>query len=183
MNNTALIIIDIQNDYFSGGVLELDEAELAAKNASELLNIFRSKGLPIVHIQHENLKPEMGFMLPGTWGQEINDYVQIKNNETCFTKHYPNSFWQTDLEKHLKALEVEHVVIVGMMTHMCVSSTARAAMERGFSSTVIQDACATKSIDFNGELLPAEIVHKTALAELTLISKVTSLYNFKQELF
>ncbi len=182
MNNTALIIIDIQNDYFSGGALKLDGVDLAAKNASELLNVFRNKNLPIVHIQHENLKPEMGFMLPGTFGQEINDNVQIKNNETCFTKHYPNAFWQTDLENHLKSLNVEHVVIVGMMTHMCVSSTTRAAIERSFSSTVIQDACATKSIEFNGEVLPAEIVHKTALAELTLISKVTSLHNFKQEM-
>jgi len=183
MKNTALIIIDIQNDYFPEGVLTLDGVEIAAQKASELLKIFREQKLPIVHIQHENTMPEMGFMLPGSFGQKINDSVKPKKLEACFTKHYPNAFWQTELEVYLNKLNIQHLVIVGMMTHMCVSSTARAAMERGFLTTVIQDACATRSIEFDGSVISGKTVHKTALAELTLISKISSLKIFENENF
>lgn len=183
MKNTALIIIDIQNDYFPEGALTLDGADAAAEKARKLLNMFREQKLPVVHIQHENTKPEMGFMLPGSFGQKIKDRLEPSKSETCFTKHYPNAFWQTELETYLKGLNIQHLVIVGMMTHMCVSSTARAAMERGFLTTLIQDACATRAIEFDGAVISGETVHKTALAELTLISKITSLNNFYKENF
>lgn len=183
MKNTALIIIDIQNDYFPGGALTLDGADVAAEKAKQLLNVFREQKLPIVHIQHENIKPEMGLMLPGSLGQKINDSVEPEKSETCFTKHYPSAFWQTGLETYLKELNIQHLVIAGMMTHMCVSSTARAAMERGFLTTLIQDACATRAIEFDGALISAETVHKTAFAELTLISIITSLNDFLNENF
>jgi len=183
MKNTALILIDIQNDYFASGQLALDGANEASEKAGKLLNIFREQGLSIVHIQHENTKPEMGFLLPGSHGQKIHASVNPKNSETCFTKHHPNAFWQTELEDYLKEKNIEHVVIVGMMTHMCVSSTTRAAMERGFLTTLIQDACATREIEFDGVVIPAETVHQTALAELTLLSKITSLNNFISDRF
>ncbi len=178
MENTALILIDIQNDYFSNGALALKGANDAATNANRLLNIFREKQLPIAHIKHETTKPEMRFMLPGTFGQNIHDSVKPLKNETCFTKHYPNSFWQTGIEKHLKDNNIEHLVIVGMMTHMSISTTVRAAMERGFKTTIIRDACATRSLEFNGEVIPEETVQKIALAELTIISQLTSLNSF-----
>ena len=179
MENTALIIIDIQNDYFSGGKLELDGAHIAAQQARVVLDIFRKKNLPVIHIQHENTKPEMGFMLTDSYGQKINDSVKPEKSESCITKHYPNAFWQTELEHHLHDLDIHKLVIVGMMTHMCVSSTVRAAMERGFLTTVIQDACTTRSIEFDGEVIAGETVHKTALAELTLISQIISLKEFE----
>jgi len=179
----ALIIIDIQNDYFPGGALTLDGVALASKKASKLLNLFREKQLPIVHIQHENTQPEMGFMLPGSVGQKIHDITKPEKSEKCFTKHFPNAFWQTELETYLKMLNIEHLVIVGMMTHMCVSTTARAAMERGFLTTVIQDACATRATEFDGNVISGETVHQTALAELILISKITSLNDFVNENF
>ncbi|VAW74796.1 Isochorismatase [hydrothermal vent metagenome] len=183
MKNTALIIIDIQNDYFPGGALTLDRADAAADKASKLLNMFREQKLPIVHIQHENTKLEMGFMLPGTFGQKIKEGLEPNNLETCFTKYYPSAFWQTELETHLKGLNIQHLVIAGMMTHMCVSSTTRAAMERGFLTTIIQDSCATRALEFDGDVISGETVHKTALAELTLISKITSLNDFSKENF
>ncbi len=183
MKKTALILIDIQNDYFSGGVLTLDGVDLAAEKASKLLNLFREKQLPIVHIQHENSKPEMGFMLSDSVGQKIHDIVKPNKSEKCFTKYFPNAFWQTELESYLKALNIEHLVIVGMMTHMCVSTTARAAMERGFLTTLIQDACATRAIELDGAVISGETVQQTALAELTLISKITSLNDFENENF
>jgi len=183
MKKTALVIIDIQNDYFPGGALTLDGVDLATEKVRKLLNLFREKQLPIVHIQHENTKPEMGFMLPGSLGQKIHDTVKPEKSEKYFTKYFPNAFWQTELEAYLKMLGIEHLVIIGMMTHMCVSTTARAAMERGFLTTLIQDACATRAIEFDGAVISGETVHQTALAELTLIAKITSFDDFKNENF
>ncbi|MDQ6984228.1 MAG: cysteine hydrolase family protein, partial [Ghiorsea sp.] len=160
---------------------ELPESSAAAKNAASLLNLFREKGLPIVHIQHETTKTEMGFMLPGSFGQEIHPSVEPQQSEFCLTKHFPNAFWKTELEKHLNELGITQLIIAGMMTHLCVSTTVRAAMERGFQTTVIQDACATRSLAFNGTEIPAKTVHNTALAELTLIAQIIPLQEFLAE--
>ncbi|NOZ53770.1 MAG: cysteine hydrolase [Gammaproteobacteria bacterium] len=181
MENTALILIDIQNDYFPGGAHTLDRPEQAAQNAAKLLNTYREQQRPIIHIQHETTMPDMGFMLPGSFGQEINSSVKPLDNETVFIKHYPSAFWKTNLEIHLTQRNIEHLIIVGMMTHMCVSTTARAAMERGFGTIIIKDACATSSLEFDGTDIPAETVHRTALAELGLISTINSTKYFLSE--
>lgn len=183
MKNTALVLIDIQNDYFPNGALTLDSAIDAAAKSRRLLDIFRSEQLPIVHIQHETTNQQMGFMLPGSYGQKIHDSVEPSGEEACFTKYYPNAFWQTKLEEYLNKKDIDHLVLVGMMTHMCVSTTARAAMERSFRTTIIQDACATRALELNGTVIPGETVHKTALAELTLISKITPLNSFLTDEF
>ena len=182
MDNTALILIDIQNDYFPGGALALEQPELAAEKAVQLLGMFREQQLPIVHIQHENLKPELPFMRPGSKGQSIHSNVQPMANEQCFIKHYPNAFWNTGLEQYLKDHGITRLVIAGMMTHMCVSSTTRAAMERGFEVTVIQDACATRALELNGIEISSETVHRTSLAELTLIAQVKPIKTFLSEI-
>ncbi|WP_104401640.1 cysteine hydrolase family protein [Vibrio penaeicida] len=178
MENTALVLIDIQNDYFEGGALPLENPIEAATKAQQLLNEFRNADRPIIHIQHLAANSELGFMLPDTKGQEIHSTVIPKSQETVLTKHYPNSFWETDLESTLRQFGVEHVVIAGMMTHMCVSTTTRAAMERGFQTTVIQDACATRALELGDKTIPAYIVHETALAELTLLANIKPLAAF-----
>jgi len=181
MENTALVLIDIQNDYFPGGALVLEQPELAAEKAAQLLGLFREQQLPIVHIQHENLNPEPPFMLPDSEGQKIHPSVQPLANERCIGKHYPNAFWQTELETYLKEQGIKRLVVVGMMTHMCVSTTTRGAMERGFEVTIIQDACSTRSLELGGIEIPAETVHRTSLAELTLIAQVQPLKQFLSE--
>ena len=160
----------------------LDGPELATEKAMQLLSSFRDQQLPIVHIQHENLKPELPFMRPGSKGQWIHQNVQPMADEQCFIKHYPNSFWNTDLEQYLKNHGITRLVIAGMMTHMCVSSTTRAAMERGFEVTVIQDACATCALALDGVEISAETVHRTALAELSLIAQVKMTKAFLSEI-
>lgn len=172
MKQSALILIDIQNDYFPGGAMPLHQPELAAANARAALDYFRAHSLSVFHIQHINLRPDGGFMLPDTTGVEIHESVQPAPGEPVIIKHYPNSFWQTDLEAQLAALEIDEVVIVGMMSQMCVSATSRAAMERGFGVKVIADACAAPGLKFFDETIDAETVHKTALAELTLFAEL-----------
>ncbi len=178
MKNTALILIDIQNDYFPGGALVLDGAPQAAKKAAELLSQCRQMQQLIVHIQHETLDENIPLMQPNTVGQEIHNSVTPLKTEYSLTKHYPNAFWKTELESILRQHDIQKVLIAGMMTHMCVSSTTRAAMERGFDITVINDACATCSLQLDAIDIPAHTVHRTALAELTLLAKIETLESF-----
>jgi nicotinamidase-related amidase len=172
MSDTALLIIDVQNDYFPGGAMELSNPAGAAANIRILLDTFRASGQPVVHIQHENLMPDLPFMLPGTEGQKIHAKVLPAEGEMHIVKHFPNSFRQTGLEEILREKGIQKLLITGMMTHMCVSATTRAAMELGFLPTIVQDACATTALEFRGETIPAETVHRTALAEVGLFTDI-----------
>lgn len=164
---TALLIIDIQNDYFEGGKMTLVGAEKAAENANLILSSFRSKGLPVVHIQHVAMSPTATFFLPNTAGAEIHKSVTPLVSEKVVVKHFPNSFRENDLLEYLKEQGVTDVVICGMMTHMCVDATTRAAKDFGFTCTVIGDACATRNLEVNGQSVEAGEVQKSFLAALS----------------
>jgi nicotinamidase-related amidase len=164
--NTALLLIDLQNDYFPGGRNPLEGSPEAVRQARLLLEHFRSHGLPLVHIQHVSLSPEASFFLPGTPGVQIHPDVQPLPGETVFQKHHPNSFRDTPLLEHLRQQSIERLVICGMMTHMCVDATTRAACDFGFECQVAQDACATKTLNFAGQTVPAGQVHYAFLAAL-----------------
>lgn len=162
----ALLIIDIQNDYFPGGRNPLEGPEGAAANARELLEAFRASGEPLVHVQHVWDAPDAAFMQPGTPGVEINDAVRPAEGETVIQKANPNSFLDTPLEKHLRDQGVDSVVVCGMMTSMCVDATVRAAADLGFAATVVHDACATMPLEFGGRRVPAGDVHTAFIAAL-----------------
>lgn len=164
---SALMIIDIQNDYFDGGSNTLSESNKTAKNARLILDDFRSKGLPIVHIQHVATRPTATFFLPGTVGVDIFVDVSPFDNEKLIVKHYPNSFRDTDLFEYLQLMDVNQLVICGMMTHMCVDATTRAAKDLGFECTVIGDACATKDLEIDGRQVMAADVQASFLAALS----------------
>jgi nicotinamidase-related amidase len=100
--NACLILVDLQNDYFIGGNMELINIGQAAENAQRLLEKFRGKNLPVVHIQQISARPGATFFLPNTKGVEINDMVSPVGNERIVKKNYPNSFRETDLFKILK---------------------------------------------------------------------------------
>lgn len=162
----ALLIIDIQNDYFPGGRMELAGAEQAAQNARKLLEYFRANKLPVIHIQHIALQPTATFFLPGTPGAEIHASVAPLSGETVFQKHYPSAFRETGLLEHLKANGITELVVVGMMTHMCVDTTVRAAFDLGFKCAVIHDACATRTLSFADVTVPPQQVHASYIAAL-----------------
>jgi nicotinamidase-related amidase len=162
----ALIIVDIQNDYFPGGRHPLIGPEAAAANAQRLLEAFRLSGEPVVHIKHVWDADDAEFMRPGTPGVEIHESVTPAAGEQVIQKAHPNSFLDTPLEAALRAGGVEHVVVCGMMTSMCVDATVRAAVDLGFEATVAHDACATSDLAFAGEQIPAKQVHGAFLAAL-----------------
>src|SRR5437899_4286087 len=146
----ALVIVDIQNDYFPGGRCELVEPEAAAANAGRLLEAQRAAGLPVFHVQHVWDADDAEFFAPGTPGVEIHDSVRPQPGEPVVQKAYPNSFRDTDLEQRLREAGAEQLLIVGMMTSMCVDATVRAAVDLGFECTVAHDACATLDLEFAG---------------------------------
>jgi nicotinamidase-related amidase len=163
---TALILVDIQNDYFPGGAGELVGPIEASLRARQLLDHFRQAHWPLVHIQHVAIRPGAKTFLPGTAGVEIHENVRPIEGEVVFQKHYPNSFRDTPLLDHLKHEGVTRVVICGMMIHMCVDATTRAAFDFGFECLIAHDACATKALTFQGQAIPAAQVHGAFLAAL-----------------
>lgn len=163
----GLILIDIQNDYFTGGNLELVDMERAANNAKKLLASFRNAKLPLFHIQHISTQPTAIFFQPDTVGVEINERVLPQSDEIVIKKHFPNSFRETDLFKNLKNSVVEDVVICGAMSHMCIDATTRAAFDFGFNCIVIEDACTTRDLLYKGERIEASKVHGAFMAALS----------------
>jgi len=162
----ALVVVDIQNDYFPGGAHPLVGPEAAAANARRLVDAFRAAGEPLVHVQHVWDAPDAPFMRPGTAGIEIHESVAPLPAERVVRKAHPNGFLETPLEEILRAEGVDEVVVCGMMTSMCVDATARAAADLGFAVTVAHDACATCDLEFGGETIPARQVHAAFLAAL-----------------
>ncbi|WP_153392025.1 cysteine hydrolase family protein [Chryseobacterium vaccae] len=169
MENTALLIIDVQNDYFPGGKMTLEGAERAGRKAQEILRFFRKNHLQVVHIRHIDESKEATFFLPNTAGSEINTLVAPEANEKVIIKHFPNSFRETGLLEHLQKSGIKNLVITGMMTDVCVESTTRAAFDLGFNNTIIGDAIATRDRELNGKIVKAEEIQRSFLAGISAL--------------
>ena len=153
--NTALLVIDIQNDYFPGGKFELEGPLEAAKQARKVIDAFRSGGRPVIHFRHESVRPGADFLLADTHGNQIHELVRPEAGEIVYPKHFPNALKETPLLSYLQQMGIESLVLVGMMTFMCVHGTARAASDLGFQCTVLHDATAARAISFDGLEIPA----------------------------
>ena len=179
---TALLLVDIQNDYFPGGLMELSGMAEAASRAGELLAGCRRQGFPIFHVQHLALRPGATFFLPGTPGAEIHRSVQPLPGERVIEKHFPNSFRDTGLTDLLHGARIEELVIAGAMSHMCIDATTRAAADLGFRCTVVHDACAARDLTFGETVIPAAQVHGAFMAALSpLYARVLSLEEFRHD--
>src|SRR5579862_9465002 len=162
----ALLIVDIQNDYFPGGAHPLHEPEAAAAAARAALDRFRTAGEHVVHVQHVWEGPDATFMRPGTPGVEINAAVAPRAGEPVIRKEAPNAFLGTEVERELRERGVDELVVCGMMTSMCVDATVRAASDLGFRVTVVHDACAAPALRFGEQQVPAPAVHAAFVAAL-----------------
>ncbi len=159
-------MIDIQRDYFPGGAYPLVEPEAAAKQARRVLDSFREDGAPVIHMKHVWDAPDATFMRPGTDGIEIHPAVAPADGELVLEKTSPNAFVETPLEEELRRRDPDELVVAGMMSSMCVDATVRAAVDLGFSPTVIHDACAAPDLEFNGVEVPGAAVHAAFMAAL-----------------
>ena len=160
--NTALLIIDVQNFYFDQGPSRLVDPEKASENTRLILDQFRANGMPIIHVQHLPANTNVS----NAHSSEIYKTVTPLANEKVVVKHFPNSFKETELLDYLKSLNIKNLVICGMMTHMCIDASVRAAKDFGFNCVVIGDACTTRDLVLNGQTVNAVDIHNSFLAAL-----------------
>lgn len=174
----ALIIIDVQNDYFKNGKMELDHPEKALENINRLENKFIELNLPIIYIQHINYRKNATFFSHNTPGVKLHDRLKSKENSIIIEKHFPNSFKGTSLLETLQSLNVEQVVITGMMTHMCVDSTTRAASELNYNPILIPDATSTRNLHLFDKEVSAKNVQLSFLSALQNFAQVETVKEF-----
>jgi nicotinamidase-related amidase len=163
---TVLLVIDIQNFYFEGGRLALAGPVEASRNARALLDRFRARGWPVIHVQHLPEGVDAPRVDSGADATAIHQDVLPLPTEPVVVKHHANAFRGTVLLDALRRQATNRLVICGMQTHMCVEAAARAGADLGFAVTVVHDACATRALAFGGVEVPAPHVHAAALAAL-----------------
>ncbi|VXC74697.1 Uncharacterized isochorismatase family protein YddQ [Pseudomonas sp. 8Z] len=166
MSKRALILIDIQNDYFDGGKWPLTGMSAAASNASRMLAAARAAGDTVIHVRHEFESNDAPFFAPGSPGAQLHTSVQPQTDEAVLLKHKVNAFLGTDLKARLDANGIEQVILVGAMSHMCIAAAARASADLGYATTVIHDACATHDQSFEDVKIAAAQVHAANMAAL-----------------
>jgi len=165
LSEASLVLIDLQNEYLSGPIA-LPDAAHAVGNAARLLAAARAAGAPVFHIAHKGKAGSL-FDREAPRGQIVSALTP-QPGEAVIEKALPNSFAGTDLQARLVATGRKNIIIAGLMTHMCVSSTARAALDLGFRITIDAGSCATRALpDGVGGEIAADVVHAVALAELS----------------
>ena len=170
LDSTALIIIDIQEFYFPGGAVELNEPKAAGEKAKILLKYFREKNGLVVHVKHD-FQP----------GGEIHKLVAPIDGEKIISKNEVNAFLNTDLNEYLQKNSIKNVVLCGMQTHMCLEAGTRAAHDLGYNCTVVGDACTTRDLKFGEKIVKAEMVHYSTLATLKSYAKVIDLNKYLKQ--
>jgi nicotinamidase-related amidase len=167
-SRTALLLIDIQEFYFDTTKAPLTGRFEAARQAGRLLAGFRENGQVVVHVMHKG-------------GGDIRPEVAPLPGEKVIVKEQVNCFRDTPLLEYLKDLEINRLVIAGMMTHMCVEAAVRAADDLGFETLMIGDACATRDLRYGDEVVPAREVHLATLATLKYYARVLSTDEYLEE--
>lgn len=163
--NKALIIIDIQNDYFKNGKFELVNADAALENARLLSDYFHENSWPVFLVQHISSK-DGKFFIPETDGVNIHSKLCGCATDIVVKKNYPNSFLKTNLKEELDRRNIDELYVCGMMTHMCVDTTVRAAFDYGYRVKLFSDACATRDLSFQGKIMKAQTVQDVYMASL-----------------
>lgn len=165
LQECALVLIDVQREYLDG-MLALPDVEPALKNITRLLAAARDQQVPVLHVAHLGAS---GTPFDPASGGKIIDSASPIEGEAVITKTLPNAFADTDLRSIVTKLGDPHLVLVGFMTHMCISSTARATADLGLQTTVVIDATATRSLPSpdSDAAIGATELHQATLAALS----------------
>jgi nicotinamidase-related amidase len=165
MTAPTLIVIDVQRTFDEPGWGERNNPGAEERVAAALAG-WRERGAPVIHVRHRSVEPS-GTFVPGTTGFEFKPEAEPLDGEPVITKDVNSAFIGTDLEERLRAAGTSTVALVGLTTDHCCSTTARMAANLGFETWVLGDAMATFARQApDGELIPAELMHRTALASL-----------------
>ncbi|HEV8390476.1 MAG TPA: cysteine hydrolase family protein [Dongiaceae bacterium] len=165
LSDAALVIIDAQGEYRSGR-MALPGVDPALARIADLLARARSADTPILHVAQ--LGQQGTLFDPTTERGAILPQAAPAAGEPLIMKRLPNAFAGTELHERLRQAGRRNLIVAGFMTHMCISASTRAALDLGYQATVIADATATRALPAHdgGAPIAAEIVHRTALAEL-----------------
>jgi nicotinamidase-related amidase len=170
-----MIVVDLQNEYLPTGNLPLAGIDSALANAARVIADARSNGHAVIHVRHESTDPDAPFFAAGSNAVQIHPTVAPTEGEPVVVKNYPNAFLKTELKQILDAQGIEELTIVGAMSHMCIDATTRAASDFGYKATVVHDACATRDLEFDGQVVPAAQVHRAMMSALAFAyAKVTT---------
>lgn len=165
LSESVVVIIDAQREYVDGK-LRLHNIDASLSECSLLLERARKAGTPVIHVVHQGKKGGPLFDPDGPFAA-IAAPVAPEPGEAIVTKTLPNAFANTDLEENLARIGRKKLIIIGYMTHMCVSSTVRAALDRGYSTTVVAKGTATRDLPgVDGAVVSAQAVHSATLAAL-----------------
>lgn len=170
----ALVLIDLQNDYFPGGRMVLAGTDAAAAQAARLVAAFRQAGKPVIHIQHISTRAGATFFLPDTEGAQIHAAVAPAAGEDVIVKHFPSAFRNTPLKARLDALGVTEITFAGAMTQLCIDTSVRAAADLGFKCALAHDACATRDLTFGDRTVAAADVQAAFMAALGAFARVAT---------
>ena len=140
MNKRALIVVDLQNECLPTGKLPLEGIDAALDTAARVIADARRNGDKVIHVRHEFVG-DLPFFVPGSDGVLIHPKVAPQDGEHVITKNFPNSFLKTDLKATLDSAGIEHVTIIGAMSHMCIDATTRAGEKVGGEHPVVGVEC------------------------------------------
>lgn len=166
MPQPVLVMIDIQQDYFPGGAMALHKPEIAAHKAKRALERARELHIPRIIVQHIALSPNATFFRPDTPGAALHPDFAPQGDDRHLVKHYANAFRDTTLYRDFVRLGADRLILAGMMTHMCIDTTCRAAADMGYPVTLLGDATATRDLTFGGTRVGALDVQAAYLAAL-----------------
>lgn len=168
LTDSALVLIDHQREYLPAGGLPLEGVEGAVEEIRQLLALARIRAMPILHVVHHG-RPGAPLFDPASPTARIIEGLEPREGEATIAKPLPNAFTRTNLHEQIRATGRHELIIAGFATHMCVSSTARAALDLGYRTTVVASATATRNLPSplkDGEIVPAATVQQGTLAAL-----------------
>lgn len=163
---TALVLVDIQKDFFPGGKKELTGSEEASSNASKLLSAARKNNMKVIHVKHLSKDSSLSFCQPDSIGSEIHPSVEPLDGEEVLIKNSSNAFKGTDFDEVLYSNDISKLIFCGMMSHLSIDSTVRAAKDYGYECVLAYDACAASDLKFGETQIPASAVNASFAASL-----------------
>jgi nicotinamidase-related amidase len=169
----ALVVIDVQNEYFPGGALPITHPAGHFASILRVLDAAADRKVPVVVVRHGFPNLDAPFFRPGTPGWELHAEVAARPRKHLIDKALPGSFTGTDLEPWLRERGIDTITVAGYMTHMCCDTTARQAAHRGFAVEFLADATGTLPVSNSAGSVTAEELHRSILcAQQMMISEV-----------
>lgn len=172
-SKTALLVIDVQNEYFDGK-WPVPDGDGALNHIEQAIDASQHAGATVIYVQHAVLRPERGVFLPGSHGFELHPRLHPRANDPRVVKNYPGSFTKTELEDILRQRGIDTLVISGYMTHMCCDTTAREGFHRDFRVLFLNDATATRDGQHQtlGKIDHRELHRATLITQASTFSQV-----------